>query len=87
MDFSVIINMFAMEGMVALGKLKHPASDKIESNLEQAKFIIELLGVLQQKTKGNLDSSESSLLEQTLSTLRLNFVQESQSAKSDGTEQ
>ncbi len=68
-----------MEGMVALGKLKHPATGQIESNLDQAKFIIDLLGVLQVKTKGNLEDSESSLLEQSLSALRLNYVHESTS--------
>lgn len=76
-DFSVIVNMFAMEGMVALGKLKHPATGETECNLDQAKFVIDLLSVLQHKTKGNLDASESNLLEQALSGLRLNYVHES----------
>ena len=78
-DFSIIINMFSMEGMVALGKLKHPATGTVERNLEQAKFIIDLLGILQHKTKGNLDASESNLLEQALSALRLNYVHENSS--------
>ncbi len=80
-DFSIIVNMFSMEGMVALGKLKHPATGTVERNLEQAKFIIDLLGVLQQKTKGNLESSEASLLEQSLSALRLNYVHENSSSE------
>ncbi len=90
-DFSIVVNMFAMEGMVALGKLKHPGTGEMEQNMEQAKFIIDLLGVLQHKTKGNLDDAESSLLEQTLSALRLNYVHDSntndvrvQSPSSDG---
>ncbi|MFM8437063.1 MAG: DUF1844 domain-containing protein [Candidatus Kapaibacterium sp.] len=75
-DFSIVVNMFAMEGMVALGKLKHPATQTLERNLDHAKFTIDVLSVLQDKTANNLDQQEKSLLEQTLSTLRLNYVQE-----------
>ncbi|MFM7773619.1 MAG: DUF1844 domain-containing protein [Candidatus Kapaibacterium sp.] len=75
-DFSIVVNMFAMEGMVALGKLKHPATQTLERNLDHAKFTIDVLSVLQDKTANNLDPQEKSLLEQTLSTLRLNYVQE-----------
>jgi hypothetical protein len=78
-DFSVIVNMFGMEGMVALGKLKHPANDSLSVNLEQAKFIIDLLSVLDEKTKGNLTDVEQKLLDYTLSNLRLNYVQSSNS--------
>lgn len=79
-DFSVIVNMFGMEGMVALGKMKHPASDSLQKNLEQAKFIIDILSVLESKTSGNLTDVEQRTLDYTLSNLRLNFVQESSSA-------
>ncbi|MFM8568271.1 MAG: DUF1844 domain-containing protein [Candidatus Kapaibacterium sp.] len=75
-DFSIVVNMFAMEGMVALGKLKHPATQTLERNLDHAKFTIDVLSVLQDKTANNLDPQEKSLLEQTLSTLRLSYVQE-----------
>lgn len=75
-DFSIVVNMFAMEGMVALGKLKYPATQTLERNLDHAKFTIDVLSVLQDKTANNLDPQEKSLLEQTLSTLRLNYVQE-----------
>jgi len=75
-DFSVIVNMFGMEGMVALGKMKHPAMDSLNKNLEHAKFIIDILGVLEEKSKGNLSDTEQRSLEYTLSNLRLNYVQE-----------
>ncbi|MBL7998000.1 MAG: DUF1844 domain-containing protein [Candidatus Kapabacteria bacterium] len=81
-DFDVIINMFAMEGMVALGKMKHPATDTLSTNTEQAKFIIDILGVLSEKTKGNLTESESRSLEYVLANLRLNYVQESNASGS-----
>ena len=49
-DFTIVVNMFAMEGMVALGKLKHPATQTLERNLEHAKFTIDVLSVLKEKT-------------------------------------
>ncbi|MBX7154138.1 MAG: DUF1844 domain-containing protein [Candidatus Kapaibacterium sp.] len=75
-DFSVIVNMFGMEGMVALGKMKHPAMDSLNKNLDHAKFIIDILSVLEDKTKGNLSDTEHRTLDYTLSNLRLNYVQE-----------
>lgn len=75
-DFSVIVNMFGMEGMVALGKMKHPVTGEGAHNIEHAKFVIDILSVLQEKTKGNLSDEEHRALDFTLSNLRLNFVQE-----------
>lgn len=75
-DFSVIVNMFGMEGMVALGKMKHPAMDSLNKSLDHAKFIIDILSVLEDKTKGNLSDTEHRTLDYTLSNLRLNYVQE-----------
>lgn len=73
-DFSGIIQMFQMEGFTALGKIAHPMTGKTEKNLEQASFVIDLLAVLQEKTKGNLTDSETRLLDNTLRDLRLNYV-------------
>lgn len=82
-DFTMVVNMFAMEGMVALGKIKHPATQTIERNLEHAQFVIDVLKILSEKTQGNLADSERQFLEQTLSTLRLNYVQEQSAGRMD----
>lgn len=73
-DFSGIVQMFQLEGFTALGKIAHPMTGKVEKNLEQASFIIDLLAVLQEKTSGNLSDAESRLLDSTLRDLRLNYV-------------
>jgi len=62
--------------MVAMGKLKNPATDKIERDLDQAKQSIDILEMLKEKTKGNLSAELSSLLDKFLTELRLNFVDE-----------
>jgi hypothetical protein len=66
--------MFQMEGFTALGKIAHPMTGKTEKNLEQASFVIDLLAVLQEKTKGNLTDTEARLLDNVLRDLRLNYV-------------
>jgi hypothetical protein len=65
-----------MAAMMYLGKMVRPDTGQVERNLDAAKFIIDLLGMLEDKTKGNLTAEESHLLEQVLTTLRLNYVDE-----------
>lgn len=74
-DFNGIVQMFQIEAFAALGKIKHPALDKIEKNLDHAQFLIDLLSVLEEKTKGNLTDQENRFLTHALSDLRLNFVE------------
>jgi hypothetical protein len=75
--FTQLLYLFYSSAMVSLGKLKNPATDKIERNLEQAKQSIDILEMLKAKTKGNLSDSESRMLENFLTDLRLNYVDES----------
>ncbi|HYF03300.1 MAG TPA: DUF1844 domain-containing protein [Patescibacteria group bacterium] len=74
-DFNGIVQMFQMEAFAALGKIKHPALDKIEKNLEHAQFLIDLLTVLQEKTQGNLTDQEKRFIDYALSDLKLNYVE------------
>jgi len=77
MQFTQLVAIFHSSAMVALGKLKNPATDKIERNLEQAKQAIDMLEMLRAKTNGNLSSSEQRMLETALTDLRLNYIDES----------
>jgi tellurite resistance protein len=65
--------------MQQLGKVKHPVTENTEKNLEAAENTIDILAMLQAKTKGNLAADEDALLTQILQELRLAFVQEKQS--------
>lgn len=62
--------------MVALGKLMHPMSGKIERNLEAAKNTIDTLAAIEARTRGNLEPDEQRALSQVLTDLRLNYVDE-----------
>ncbi len=74
--FIHLVYIFHSSAMVAMGKLKNPATDKIERDLDQAKQSIDILEMLKEKTKGNLSAELSSLLDKFLTELRLNFVDE-----------
>ena len=75
--FTQLLYIFYSSAMVALGKLKNPATDKIERNLEQAKQSIDMLELIREKTKNNLTDVQSRTLDGLLTDLRLNFVDES----------
>lgn len=74
--FTLLVMNFQSSAMMSLGKLINPVTQKIERNLDQAKFSIDLLGMLEAKTKGNLSSDEEQLLRRVLTELRLNYVDE-----------
>ena len=64
-----------------LGKVMNPMTGKVERDLDGAKETIDLLGVLEQRTRGNLAPEEAKLLAQLLLDLRLNYVDEAKQAK------
>ena len=59
-----------------MGKVKSPVSDKLDRNLEQATYYIDLLDMLQTKMKGNLSEWEEQYIIHSLSELKLNFIEE-----------
>lgn len=58
-----------------LGRVPHPETGEIIQDLESAKFFIDQLEMLEVKTKGNLDKREEGLLKQSLTGLRMAFVE------------
>lgn len=77
--FLTVVQMFQLEGMVALGKMLNPATNQITKNLDHAKYVIDILDILAEKTSGNLTDDEKKFLDHTVSTLKLNFLEESKS--------
>lgn len=58
-----------------LGRVPHPETGEVVQDLESAKFFIDQLEMIEQKTKGNLDKREEGLLKQSLTGLRMAFVE------------
>jgi len=74
-DFNFFITTLALQASISLGQVPNPATNKTEEDLVQAKFLIDTLGVLQEKTKGNLNAEESGLLENILYELRMRYIE------------
>jgi hypothetical protein len=75
--FTQLLYIFYSSAMVAMGKLKNPATDQIERNMDQAKQSIDILELIRSKTKNNLNDQQTRTLDGLLTDLRLNFVDES----------
>lgn len=74
--FMMLVQQHQQIAMMGLGKIKNPSTDEIERDLKSAKFAIDTLLMLQNFTEGNLPKELKNYLEQTLSTLRLNYAEE-----------
>ena len=69
-----LVTMLATQAMVALGQIPDPVQNKAVLRLQFARHYIDTLGVLEEKTKGNLSNQEARLLGDVLNDLRLAFV-------------
>lgn len=82
--FMYLVGTFQSSAWIALGKMKNPMTDKIERNLEQASYYIDLLVMLQSKTKGNVSEYEEQMLINTVSELKMNFIDEQKNPNNPG---
>lgn len=73
-DFSSFVISLATTAQMNLGSIPHPETGKTEVNTVGAKQMIDILNMLQDKTKGNLTEEEGTLLDQVLFNLRMHYV-------------
>ena len=73
--FVTLISQFHASTLIALGQMENPVTKQKETNLEQAKFSIDILGMLEEKTKGNLKDEEENVLKKALTGLRMAYVE------------
>lgn len=74
-DFSSFVIGLANQTLMMLGEIPMPDTGMVAVNREAAKQSIDILGMLEAKTKGNLSGQEANLLAEVLASLRLAFVQ------------
>ena len=72
--FTIFLSSLSLQAMIALGKMENPATGKTETSYEQARFLIDTLTIIQEKTKNNLTPDEDSLLNDALFNLRMMYV-------------
>ncbi len=82
-DFISVVYFFTTIALQHLGIVKNPLTDKVEKNLDVAKYTIDVLDLIKEKTKGNLSKEEESLLTSTLSDLKLTYVKEKEKKESE----
>jgi hypothetical protein len=73
-NFAALISMLTTQALFALGLLQVKGQEKREPDLELAKYNIDMLETLEEKTKGNLTQEEETVLSNTLNELRMGYV-------------
>jgi hypothetical protein len=74
-SFSSLVLMLATGSLQNLGLVSNPMTQKVEKNLPLARHTIDTLGILKEKTKGNLGEEEEKFLESLLYDLRLKYME------------
>jgi hypothetical protein len=73
-SFSVLIMSIASSAVMAMGLAPNPQSGEVGKDKSMARFNIDLLVVLQSKTKGNLSADEAQFLDNLINDLQMKFV-------------
>lgn len=83
--FLGLVSGLYQTAMVQLGKIVNPATGKVEEvQLEAARTTIEVLRMLREKTRGNLNDEERRTLEAAITNAELNFADEARGKRADG---
>lgn len=74
--FIQLVLSLGQSAMIGMGKSPNPFTGKVQIEMEEASHNIELLAAIKERTKGNLSQQEQSIMDQTLTNLRLTYVEE-----------
>ncbi|MGZ8425538.1 MAG: DUF1844 domain-containing protein [Candidatus Binatia bacterium] len=74
-DFSTFVISLSTQVLMHLGEIANPASGKVEADISVAKQVIDILAMLSDKTRGNLNANEAQLMEGILFDLRMKYVE------------
>ena len=81
--FSTFVLGLSTQALLHLGEIESPLASKVERDLGAAKDIIDVLGVLREKTRNNLEQAEERLLDSILYDLRMRYVALSRAPKKE----
>jgi hypothetical protein len=84
-DFNTLLNAIATQALFAMGAMPDPQTGQRYTNLDVARHHVDSLGVLEDKTKGNLTDEEQKTLATTLYELRSTYVQIANASRSPAT--
>ncbi len=81
--FFTLVYSFQMQAMMGLGKIQNPVTNKTEVDMDAARMSIDMLEMLGEISKGNISEDENKFLQETLTNLRLNFLDEQNKKPAD----
>ena len=81
--FQHLVVMFQTLALQQMGKLTSPITGKVERDLHQAKITVDMLGMLQKRTEGNLDENEKKILDTVMMELQMNYIDETARAEKE----
>ena len=77
-SFAMVVSSFVAQALISMGDMQNPIDGQRHVDLESAKFSIDILQVLSEKTKGNLTDEEKKMLDGALYDLRMRYVEASE---------
>ena len=80
-DFTTFVLSLGSSALVHLGDMSHPEAGQLAENLLLARQTIDILAMLEERTRGNLTAEEARFLRDLLADLRLRFVERSRAAR------
>lgn len=72
---STFVMSLSTQALMCLGEIPNPLTDKTEMDLDAVREFIDIISMLQEKTRGNVDPAEARLFEKVLYDLRIRFVE------------
>ena len=83
-NFSTFVLGLSTQALLHLGEIPNPVTGQVERDLGASKQLIDILGILHEKTRNNLEPAEKSLLDSILYDLRMRYVELMRSGKKEG---
>lgn len=83
-SFESLLAGLHTQTLMALGEFAHPVTGEKSQDLQEAQYLIDTLGVLQEKTQGNLTEGEEKYMRATLQNLRMQYVRIAEEANEAG---
>jgi hypothetical protein len=72
--FIAFVSGLAMQAMMCMGEMPDPNTGLTRANIAEAKYLIDIIAMLQEKTKGNLTQEEAAAMEEAVYGLRMRYV-------------
>ena len=72
--FDLFLSSLMIEGLIALGEIENPVTKKKETRLGQARYVIDVIAMLEEKTKNNTTTEEKDAISHILYELRMRYI-------------